>query len=391
MIRRVVFIVVGLVVLIAAAFLIIPYVQARSLGAQLATDVAAIRQTKWPRNPPVPSPKHDNGYQCFAAMLKVMPRDISPFDLKTDPTAPSLGAWVRVEDPEPIATMPPELDERAQALSKWFDELRECGNSRHLQYTAALEPWDLPPRYAEAMMALTRFTSLEVRKLVANGLPEEAFNRCSSTLAFTIDQSHQGLLGAMAAATTLRILAPRCIEAWGALPAALRPLSAPGWVTLATRFASAKEVFATERICSSIYFFEPLAPHVGVPHVPEVALLGDSTVISRWMSLRIWSAWDTRMRALSEAGDSPKERAEKSAAIDALGTSWLGPIAAGGGADYEKFGARIDQSRTILTTLQWISTGAKGEPPPGMTRVDGAVEFKDSDGKAHRIPVPPLE
>lgn len=391
MIRRVVFIVVGLVVLIAAAFVGLPYLQARSLGAQLATDVAAIRQTRWPRNPPVPNPKHDNGYQCFAALLKVMPKDISPFDAKGDTTAPNLGAWVRTEDPEPIRTMPPELDARAQELSKWFDELRECGNSRHLQYVDTFEPWELQPRFAEAMMALTRFTSLEVRKLVANGLAEEAFNRCSSTLAFTLDQSHQGLLGSMAASSTLRILAPRCIEAWGALPAPLRPLSAPGWVTLATRFASAKEVLATERISSSIYFFEPMAPHAGVPHVDEVALLGESTVLSRWLSLRLWSPWDARMRALAEVGDSPKERAEKSGAIDALGTTWLGPVAAAGGANYEKFGARIDQARTILTTLQWISAGAKGEPPAGMTRVDGAVEYKDADGKPHRISVPPLE
>lgn len=390
MIRRVVFIVVGLVVVLAAAFLIIPFVQARSLGAQLATDVAAIRQTKWPRNPPVPNPRHDNGFQCFVAMLKVMPRDVSPFDGKGDTAAPNPGAWVRAEDPEPVKTMPPELDARAQELSKWFDELRDCGNSRHLQYVDALTPWALPPRYGEAVMALSRFTSLEVRKLVANGLAEEAFNRCSSTLAFTLDQSHQGLLGAMVASASLRMLAPRCIEAWGALPAPLRPLTSAGWVTLATRFASAKEIFATERVCSSIYLFEPLAPHQGVPHVDEL-LLSDTTVISRWLVLRSWSSWDARMRALSQAAESPKERAQQAAALDALGQSWMSPANFAGAANYEKFGERVDQTRTVLTTLQWISGGAKGEPPPGMTRVDGAVEYKDADGKVHRIAVPPLE
>lgn len=385
MIRRVVFIVVGLVVVVAAAFLIIPYVQARSLGAQLATDVAAIRQTKWPRNPPVPNPKHDNGYQCFASVLKVMPKDISPFDVKTDTAAPGLGAWLRTDDAEPIETMPKELGERAQALSGWFDELRDCGNSRHLQYVDAIEPWKLAPRYVEAVMALSRFTSLEVRRLVSTGKAEEGFNRCNSTLAFTIDQSHQGLLGAVAASTSIRMLAPRCVEAWGAMPAAVRSAAASGWVTLATRLASTKEVLATERLCSAIYIFEPLAPHEGVPHVSGP----DSTTrIERWWLLRGWSPWDSRLRALAEVGDSPKERAERSASLDDYATSWA-PNA--GTANYEKFGQRIDQGRTILSTLQWIGSGAKGEPPVGMTRVEGAVEFKDADGKAHRIPVPPLE
>ncbi|MGV3623209.1 MAG: hypothetical protein ACO1OB_20485 [Archangium sp.] len=386
MIRRVVVVIVVLVLLLAAGFVIVPYVQAQSLGAQLATDVAALRETKWTRNPPVPNPLHDNGYQCFAAVLKVTPRDLSPFNINAPSKAPELAAWVRTHDPEPLETLPPELAERMQALSKWASQVRDCGNSRHLQLVPELEPWELPPRYIEVVMALTRYTSLEVRQLVAQGRAEEALNRCNATLAFTIDQSHQGLLGAVAATSSVRMLSTRCVEAWNALSPELRALTGSQWLTLATRLAGTREVLATERLCSGIMAFEPFAPHEGVPHPKDVSA-PDTTWLPRFMMLRLWPVWDARTRELVDAADEPQKRQEISASIDALSEGWMMPPQYAGTANYEKFVERIAEGRAMLSTLQWISAGAKGEPPAGMRRVEGALEWKDSEGIARRIPL----
>lgn len=381
--RRVVIAVVTLLVVLVVGFAVVPHLQARTLSENLIRDVAALRATAWSRTPAPSNPQHDNGYQCVASVLKVTPRDLTPFKLSGPPAdgGVDLQDWLKTEDPEPLDTLPPELDVRMQALVGWADGLRGCGDSSRLKLVDGFEPWDLPPRYGEAMMALTRYTWLETRRLLTTGQVELAFNRCNAALALAVDQSHQGLLGAMVAISSLQRLAPVCVEAFNGLPPELRAITSAQWVTLATRFESSKEVFEIERLSSSMWVFAPLSSDPDVPRSKEAPPV-EQTPWGRYRYLRMWNEWDLRMRELAEVADVPEKRRPVAERLDAI-SAWLGS------PDYERFAQRLDLGRTLLSTLQWIGAGAKGEPPPGVTRVEGGVEWTDSDGKPRRIPVAP--
>ncbi len=384
--RRVLFGVIALIVLLVAGFVAVPFFQSRALGRQLAADVAAARANVVTRTPPPRNPQHDNGFACLAGMLKVTPRDLSPFSLNGATKEPDLSPWVRGD--APLDTVPPELEERARALSGWADEMRACGSSKSLKYFTGTEPWDDPPRHPEAVLALTRFTTFEVRRLVAEKQPQLALERCNATLAFALDQSHLGLLGAMTAVASVRVLASHCATAFNALSAEEKKSFAPQWVVLATRLASAKEMIETERLTASVTYFAPLVDTEGIPRVREAALL-DSTMFSRYLMRRLWSAWDPRLRALVDVAEDPAGRVRASAEIDQLFSEWWVPVGPAAPVNYGKFAERLDEGRLVLSVLQWLANGASGVLPEGATRVDGGVEWKDLDGAPHVIPVAP--
>lgn len=384
--RRVLFGVIGLLVLLVVGFIAVPHLQSRALGQRLAADIAKVRSNVITRTPAPRNPQHDNGFACLAGMLKVTPRDLTPFSLNGPPKEPDLSPWVRGD--APLDTVPPELEERAAALSGWADEMRACGSSMTLKFVAGLEPWDALPRYGETVMALTRFTTLEVRRLVADKQPQLALERCNATLAFALDQSHLGLLGSMTAVASLRVLSTHCATAFNALPVEERKNFAPQWVVLSTRLASTKEVFEVERLTGSVVFFSPLVDTEGIPRPSEVASPG-STVVSRWVLRRLWSTWDARMRVLGDVAGNPVERAKAANEVEALFAEWWVPMELSIPANYEKFAVRLDEGRLILSVLQWLANGATGALPEGATRVEAGVEWKDLDGKAHVIPVVP--
>lgn len=377
--RRVLVAVVLLVVLLVAGVFSIPWFQAQRLGRQLAVDAKALQTRVVTRSPAPTQPLHDNGFACLAGMLKVTPRDLSPFE------KPDVLVWATGE--KPLDTLPKDVDERMRALMNWSDELRACGSSMKLQPVEGLWPWDVPSRHGTAVMTLSRLTALETTRLLADNQAEMAFSRCNATLAMTLDQSQLGLLGAMEAVATLRTLAPRCAQAFHALSPEGKKQLGGQWVGLATRLASNREVLETERVVSALTLFSSVSPEGDLPRPSDLAPPPEGVLATPAMRL-LWSRWDAAMRAYLDAVDDPATRAGADAAFLARVDAWWVPAHWAGTNTYGAYVKRLDEGRLILSVLQWLAAGASGPLPPGATRVDGAVEWTDSDGKPQRIPVP---
>lgn len=367
------------VLLLVTALIVTPFLRVRGLAARLESEVAARDKAVWPRVPPVQLATHDNGYACLAGMLRVAPPDMTPFvgsKADVDPVRPWLGD-------APLDTLPEAIVERRKLLRAWMESTRACGDSRELKPVAGLTPWAPPPNWARLLMGLARFTVLDVREALAEGKNAEAAGLCHAAAALLADQSHLGLAGAIIGGSGLKLLAQPCAQALNLAPRPVPPALKDSWAALLARYASAAEVLDTERLNSGITLFGGLTNARSLPTV-EAPLELDNWY-SRYEAALAWPEWDARTRALVDgARQSPEALEAALKRLEAAGSS--GFLAA-----IPNFGpmlAHIDSTRVALQVLAWLAAGAEGEPPVGVTRVDGAVEWPDGDRDAWRVPVP---
>lgn len=343
--RRALVALVVVIALVVTGFVVVPYVRSRALARQLEADVTALRARAVVHTPPVLQPIHDNGFQCFAGMLKVTPRDLSPFD-------------------KPGALDAAALQKELKALEPWADNLRACGESRELRFVAGAEPWSLSPDLLRLATALGRVTALQTRVDVEAGRAVEASLRCHATLNAAFDWTYLGLVGVQGARSLAREVAPACAAALDALPPQLRADAAQTWVTLLPRVVSLQDLLKTERATRALRVFGPFTQLHDLP--PSTR---PSSALQDLADRRLWSSWDAAFQALLDAPDA----ATRSAAAERLcahSTSWAPDALCVNEGLVER---SLQDVTTLSLALTWLASGAGGKPPVGERTDAGLV------------------
>lgn len=302
------FVVLGVALAIPFVLFLVWDTQTRTLGNTLLADISAGKQRTIKRDPPLKEPKHDNGFKCLGGML-----DVSP----PGALAPFTGKNIEALEPfingtRPVNEIPPEVRASMIAFSPWAGGVRDCAQSKELSFVEGIAPWApvdnvRAVRLAETMPALIDFTRLELRVLIADGQPEVALERCSTTWALAADQTHLGLAGAKTARLAVKWLAPACTDAVKALPAEATPVrEAVGkqWLALKQRLALPKEVVEAERIRGSLRTFAWVSDEAIRKQLPAVVMPANTGFMARIEAGRKWRAYDQGMRELTKESPS---------------------------------------------------------------------------------------
>lgn len=345
--RRALSVLVAVFIVVAAAFIVTPRVEAQRLGRQLLADVTVLRTREMPRATPVREPIHDNGFLCLAGMLKVTPRDLAPFDVPGDFT--------------PTESTPKQLN----AVAAWADNLRACGESRWLRFALGAAPWDDGAELVRVALALSRITALQVRDDLAKGRAVEASLRCQATYAAAFDWTRLGPHGVVGALGLSRQLLPACADALRGLPAEVRVDASQTWGALLPRVVTLRELLETTRVAASVRNFGGLSGVEGLP--PPVPRVPAASALERFEERRLWPKWDAAFRHLVDAPDAAaRDAAVKQ--LDAL-VGGVSPVT----IDARLQEHRLQQLATISMALTWFAGGAAGNPPVGERTDAGLV------------------
>ena len=296
--------------------------QTRTLGNALLADLTAAKQRIIRRDPPPKEPRHDDGFKCLGGMLDVTsPAFVATFSGKN---VEALEPFITGS--KPIAELAPEVRANMVSASAWAGSMRECSQSMQVSWVEGLAPWSTtgprPVRLAEAMPALIDFTALELRVLLADGQPEVALERCSTTWALAADQSHLGAAGAKTTRTSVKRLTAGCSAALNALPAAATPVKENferQLIAVRKRLAPASEIVEAERLREALRTFAWVSDEAIRQQLPGVVMPPSAGLLARVEAGRTWLTWDAAMRKLSAAADAGgPDRQSASAVVDAL-------------------------------------------------------------------------
>lgn len=375
----------ALLVAMALALFITWHFQTRALGDALVADVEAALARTITRDPRPDSPKHENGYACFAAAVGAMPRDVSPFDLRSQPAFSELMDAGVLAEPWPS---------KVASLEPWAESLRSCGDSTVLKFVPTVTPFmtDADTGSMEAQMALVRMTRLQVRLLGAESKWEAIVERCLGTLEVGLDQSHVNLIGVMLGASAVKTLTPPCAHAVQQLQPEGRAAAAKRFRALRGRMASNREFFENERLAMGLLAHRwelSGAQRARTPASQELleATLADPVV--RFSLARLWTRQDKAMRELITVADLPgPARVEASLAIDAVFNGWwVPPELSGSLPDYEKFFLRNEEAMTLVQLLADVAEGVEKPLPPNVTRIPEGLQVINLEGEQLLIPV----
>ena len=321
------------------------------------------------RNPPAQNPLHDNGFQCLAGMLDVMPKELAPFEAPPDLAMQEL---LSGQHPERVDAT---LRARLQALTPWMKSMRECGHSARLGFNAGLTPWEAPTlrqgQLSRAVVVFFRITNVELQALLADGQPAIALERCSETMALGADLTHLGIQGSALMRIGLRTVVPLCATALAASEPDVKAQVAKQWALLPARLAPPRELVETERLSTAVL---GLGWSAGLPNAaPGPEVMG---FLNRVKTQRLWANFDQAMRKLADVAATPgPARVDASQAVlKTWSASWVPPGSATVGLDYETFLVGEEENDEVLTLLLALALGDES-PRPHVTRGQGFVTF----------------
>ena len=373
----------GLVLAMVAAIPLSWHVQRGALGDALVADLEATATRTIARKPPLDAPKHENGFACYAAVIETTPTDLSPFELK------DAGVFFELMDAGVVAE--PWLTKVAR-LEPWAESVRSCGSSKKLEFVPSVTPLSTlsdakAERGTQVILALSRMTRLQARRLAVEGKWEEIAELCAGSLEVALDRSHLGLVGGMIASSLVRQLSPPC----GAALQHLRPDSRKTWArrfgALPARLISNAELIETERQAMELMAFGWLLSEQQKARTPPSDSLTYDAPLSRFALARLWGQWDRCLRRLGAAARiEGRERKEASSKCDEVWHGWWIPNEHSARADYERFFARMDDTALLLGLLAELARGSEVTLSPRLVRSAAGLEFTDGQGEKVSIP-----
>jgi hypothetical protein len=378
--KRMVAMLVVLLLVLAGATVGVHQRKTAKLRDDVARDLELATKRVIERNPPAQNPLHENGFQCLAGMLDVLPKDLAPFEAPPDLAMQEL---LSGQHPERLDA---SMRARLQALTPWMKSMRECGHSARLGFNAGLTPWDSPTlRHGQLLRALVvffRFANVELQALLADGQGAAALERCSETLALGADLTHLGIQGSALMRIGLRTVVPLCATALAASEPEVKAQVARQWATLPARLAPAQELVEAERLSTAVL---GLGWSAGLPNAaPAPEVMG---FLNRVKTQRLWANYDEAMRKLAAVAATPgPARVEASQAVlKTWSASWVPPGYATVGLDYEKFLVGEDENDEVLTLMLALALGDES-PRPHVTRGQGFVTFTPTGAEPLIIP-----
>lgn len=382
--RRVLLAIGALVVLMVAGLLLSWHLQERALGEALVADITATMARPIERSAKPESFKHENGYACFAGMVDVTPKDLSPFEMKDSEV---------LKEVMDAGVMPEALLPKVTSLEPWAESMRACGDSEQLKFVDGVTPFASfgdakSERGNQALLALSRLTRLQARMLARDEQWQTIAERCAGTLEVALDRSHVNLIGAMIAASAVKQLSPQCGVALQRASAEARPALAKRFGALPSRLVSSREVVEVERQTLGLMMYGWRLSSEVRATLPS----GEQLVAEEWwprfMSARLWSRWDRSMRQLSVAAEQGEAaRLDASRAHDRVMEVWWAPAELSGQPDYEKFFVRLDETALLLRALSELAAAREVTLSPKLARTAEGVEFTDFKGEKLLIPL----
>lgn len=376
---------IGVLMLSLLAMIVVSWtVQTRRLGDALVADIDAWQAHVVVRDPPLQSPRHENGYACFAEVLKVTPKDLGPLEIKN--RAP----FNEVMDG---GVVPADWEAKLTELEPWAASLRACGDSARLSFvpgvstfTPSFEPTEL--RESTLVLALGRMLQIEAHLLPVDGTWDPIAEHCAGTLEVGLDRSHLNLIAAMVTNTTVRALAEPCGRAVQHLSPDARAALADRFARLPSRLAQNHEYLEEERLLVSLNAFRWMMSDEQKAKVPLADYPLESSVKNPFLRFaygRDWGRWDRAMRELVAVADVPgPARLAASASVDT--SPWWLPSDGISGANYERFLQRTEDTRVVLQLLADLAAGEPKPLPPQVTRTATGLAFTDSSGESLFIP-----
>jgi hypothetical protein len=380
--------VVWFVVLLTAVLMVAPmgvlHSRNTTLRTQVTQDLEQARKRVVARSPPTTNALHDDGFHCLAGLLDVAPKSFSPFDEKPDAR---LLALFSGQHPELVdATM----RERLLLFSPWVKSLRECSHSARLTFTSGLTPWDSPTlrngQLSHSMVALFRFTNVEVQALLTDGQVSTALERCTETLQLGTDLTHLGIQGSALLRVGLRTIVPLCATALAASEPEVKAQVAKQWAALPARLATTEELVDDERLASAVLGFGWSAGLPGAKQ-PEVATWNE-----RVGTQLLWRRHDQAMRKLHDvaATPGPARTAASEKVVDSFQGWMVAPQYVASSLQYEPFLVGEEENGEVLSLLLALALGDEN-PHPHVTRGDGFVTFQPSNADPLVIPTRALK
>lgn len=359
------------------------HLQHRALGDALISDLQASAARTVTRSPPLADPKHENGYGCYAAMIDVTPADLSPFEMKDGGVFAALMDAGVVEEP---------WRSKMTSLEPWAASVRSCGNSATLAFVPGLTPFapfsDVrSARGSQVLLALSRMTRLQARLLWVDEAWEEIAALCAGTLEVALDRSHLGLVGAMVAASNVRLLAPQCGAALRHTGLQSRKTWGKRFGALPARLISNEQLIDLERQAMGLAAFGWLLSDEQRAKTPPSESFTSNEPLSRLATARLWGRWDRAMRHLAEAAqEGNPERLEASLALDEAFSAWWLPSDLQSRPEYEKFFLRRDDTAVLLGVLTALASGNEVSLSSKLVQTASGLEFTDSQGEKILIP-----
>ena len=374
---------IGVLVLTLLAILVVSWtLQTKKLSDALVADIDAWQARVIVRDPQLQSHRHDNGYACIAAALKVAPKDLGPFEPK------NLAAINEVMDG---GVVPADWETKLTELEPWAASLRACGDSARLSFVPGVSTFSIEPPGTRRVLALTleRMISLEARLRPVDGTWDTIAEHCAGTLEVGLDRSHLNLIGAMMASGGVRALAPPCGRALQHLSPDARAALAPRFARFPSRLAQNHEWLEAERLLLNLNVFGWMLSDAQKTKVPPAEFPLEASIKNPFLRFaygRNWGRWDRAMRELVAVCDAPgPARLAASASVDTATSPWWLPSTSDSGPNYERFMKRTDDTRVLLQLLADLAAG-EAKPLPQTTRTATGITFTDSNGEPLFIP-----
>ena len=207
----------GILAVVLAAPVVAIQMRNRALGDRLVGEVVTLSRER-------PRPVHRAGAtppgtfeDCLGPLLDRAP-DAGMFSSKQGEEVKKEIAAAR-DGTKPLDSLRPEVQSDLQRLVPWAVEVAECARAAAVGDAPGLGPfgdWDHPRQKVELLPGSTapRLLVLAMRADVAKGEAASALRRCADVLALARDLvMDKGLVGAMLAQNTTKVLVPACVSA----------------------------------------------------------------------------------------------------------------------------------------------------------------------------------